>query len=387
MFSGVLLFDLSAAYDVLDIEILLKKASNYGLDHTSQAWLKSYLTNRSQAVKVGTFIAEPVSLPCGIPQGSSISCLLFIIYIADIGKWTDISIQGFADDTLIFCQGKSAREVISILKTEAEKILQYFASNELVANPTKTAFLLLCPSAHRRDCEQVRVGDAIISESKSEKVLGVQITSSLSWKKHTEQVLSRMTSGIYSLKRLQPLLCTKHLKMIADGLVMAHARYCAPVYLSEKIRLTNDAPLSLELKRLQVKQNSLLRTLLKIKKIEHVKIADMLQESQWLSINQMACYTTLIEAWKSHKITGVYPNTQTRADSRTLRSDTLQLLRTNGKNPESFLGKASKLLDMASQRLRSTNLLKVAKMEAMTLCKDNANLNLVYCNTYPYHTI
>ncbi len=108
LFSGVLLFDLSTAYDVLDADILLKKVELYGLDQTKVAWLRSYLSERFQAVKVGSFIATPLPLPCGIPQGSAFFCLLFIIHVADIREWTQITLQGYADDTLSYCHGTSA---------------------------------------------------------------------------------------------------------------------------------------------------------------------------------------------------------------------------------------------------------------------------------------
>ena len=74
------------------------------------------------------------------------------------------------------------------------------------------------------------------------------------------------------------LLSPKHLRMVSDGLVMAHAQYCAPVYLPEKIKLTNDAPQNQKLRQIQVKQNSLLRILLNSKRSDHVKIVDMLQK-------------------------------------------------------------------------------------------------------------
>ena len=77
----------------------------------------------------------------------------------------------------------------------------------------------------------------------------------------------------------------------------------------------------------------------------------------------------MIESWKSVHITGVFPINQTRQSQRTLRSDTQSVLRTNEKIPDSFLAKAAKLWKMASHRFRTTNLLKVAKMEAMTIAK------------------
>ena len=369
LYSGVLIFDLSAAYDVLDIKILLKKAALYGLDRTALAWLESYLTGRSQAVKVGTFIAEPAPLECGIPQGSSCSCLLFIIYVSDIAEWTSIGTQGFADDTLIFCHGANPSEVIKQLQDEAIRILTYFTSNELVANPTKTAFLMIRPTRKQDDCHEVRVGEALIKESSTEKVLGVQVSNSLKWKTHMEQVRAKMSRGIYTVKRLRPLLGDKQLRMVADGLVMSHVRYCAPVYLSEKVRLSSEDPVNQDLKQLQTKQNDMLRVLLRKKRIDHASAADMLESTRSLSINQMTSYTMLIETWKSINITKIFPFNQTCTSKRVLRSNTTQLLRSDTASSEPFTSKAIRLWTMTSPRFKTTNLLKIARIEALALAK------------------
>ena len=239
-----------------------------------------------------------------------------------------------------------------------------------MANPSKTAFILVRPTKSKEDVAKVRVGESTIEESENEKVLGVTLSRSLDWKKHFEKVKEKMSKGIFTLKRLQETMGETHLKMLAEGLVMSQARYCSPVYLSGRVRLNNSDTHNQELKKLQMLQNNMLRTVLKIKRRDHIKIEDMLRKVNCLSVNQMACYSILIETWKSIHITGILPSSSTRQDTRTLRSDSLQVLRTTAKCPDSFLQKASKLWEMTSQRFRTTNLLKIAKLEAMTVAKN-----------------
>ena len=91
--------DLSAAFDTLSKEIFCKKLRIYGFDKTSTDWFKSYLTDRSQCVMVGSHISSEIKLTVGSPQGAILSPTIFIVLISDIELWTDAAICGYADDT------------------------------------------------------------------------------------------------------------------------------------------------------------------------------------------------------------------------------------------------------------------------------------------------
>ena len=204
MFTGCLLYDLSAAYDTISPDLLVKKASIYGFDETAVKWLTSFTTGRSQAVRIGNYTSEYRDLDCGVPQGSPLSCVLFLMYVQDLPLWVKGGhIQGYADDTMHFVSAKTQEGVIKELENGATNILSYFASNELVANPTKTAFLLFRPTKSIGSEQIITVGNAKIQESTSERVLGVQVQRTLEWDDHISKVLSKINYGLSVLRQLQ----------------------------------------------------------------------------------------------------------------------------------------------------------------------------------------
>ena len=196
------MYDLSAAYDTISPKILIEKAEHYGFDKTSISWLTSFTTGRSQAVKMGTKISELQDLVSGIPQGSPLSCVLFLIYVQDLPAWINEGhIQGYADDTLHFLSANTPEEVIEKLETGSKEILTYFASNELVANSTKTYFIMptkLCGGEFT-----VNIDRDVIRESKSERILGFQVQKSLEWQEHIKKSSPKQTRAWLLLDRLQ----------------------------------------------------------------------------------------------------------------------------------------------------------------------------------------
>jgi hypothetical protein len=132
--QGVVCFDLSAAYDTVKPEILLEKARILGFDKIALAWLTSYVIGRKQAVKIGNYMTQPINLECGIPQGSCCSCLLFILYVGDFELWTSASHSIYADDMMISASENNPEKVIGLLQKEAEGLLEFFASKDLICN-------------------------------------------------------------------------------------------------------------------------------------------------------------------------------------------------------------------------------------------------------------
>ena len=142
--TGILLWDLSAAYDTLSPSLLCEKLRIYGFDQLACKWFTSFLTGRKQRVRIGRAMSSPKVLESGVPQGGILSPIIFTIYGADLEEWIKKSIIfSYADDTSSSSSGKTVEEVREKMEEDAEEILKIMASNGLVANPSKTMLILM----------------------------------------------------------------------------------------------------------------------------------------------------------------------------------------------------------------------------------------------------
>ena len=134
LITGILLWDLSAAFDTLNADIFVAKLKIYGFDEKSCAWFNSFLTGRSQQVKIGRTLSSKKALSSGVPQGGILSPIIFVIYGADMELWLKHSNAfTYADDTSSSVTGKSIDEVKRKLEEDADAVLNYMASNGLMA--------------------------------------------------------------------------------------------------------------------------------------------------------------------------------------------------------------------------------------------------------------
>ena len=139
-----LFLDCSKAFDTVNFEILLSKLDKYGVRGTQHDWFKSYLTNRKQYVRMGKSDSDMLTMTCGVPQGSTLGPLLFLIYINDMPNCSNkLQFRLFADDTNVFYSNSSIDEVESVMNIEIEKLFRYRATNKLSVNLKKTNFMLI----------------------------------------------------------------------------------------------------------------------------------------------------------------------------------------------------------------------------------------------------
>ena len=144
MLNGVVFIDLKKAFDTIDHEIVLLKLSNYGVDSTSLKLFESYLTNRSQKCMVNGELSNSSPLTCGIPQGSSLGPLLFLIYINDLPNCLDMAQpRMFADDTSVSYASDSLDEIQNVINSELKNLNSWLIANRLSLNITKTEFMII----------------------------------------------------------------------------------------------------------------------------------------------------------------------------------------------------------------------------------------------------
>ena len=191
------------------------------------------------------------------------------------------------------------------------------------------------------------------------------ISKDMKWTKQAEKIRGECPYRLSILRRLSRFLSSQQIKAIAEGMIMSRLRYCLPVWATEYTRLTSSDPQSKITHDLQVLQNEMLRAITKNKKRDHVKITDMLEAMQMLSINQLIAYGTLMETWKARMFRIPHLSSlleHKQGGDRRLRSDSAGVLRATVDEP--FALTAEKLWNMSSERFKNTNLTSVAKIEA-----------------------
>ena len=141
--SGVFL-DFSKAFDIVNHEILLNQLESYGIRGLPFKFFNSYLTNRQQYVKLGNFESPNQTMICGIPQGSTLGPLLFLIYINDLPNCSEkLTFKIFADDTNVFASARDFKSLETLMNSELEKVKEWCDVNKLSINMSKTNFMIM----------------------------------------------------------------------------------------------------------------------------------------------------------------------------------------------------------------------------------------------------
>jgi hypothetical protein len=194
---GVFL-DFSKAFDTVDHNILLNKLSKYGIRGRAQDILTDYLNNRKQYVSFNGVKSEILEVHSGVPQGSILGPLLFLLYINDISQVSEhVFPILFADDSSVFIKGNDAIEMANILNNELAKLFEWVNSNKLSLNIQKTNFMLFRP----RKCKVctipvIRIDKSIIKQVRDMKFLGLILDENLSWEKHVTHIKKKISKGI-----------------------------------------------------------------------------------------------------------------------------------------------------------------------------------------------
>ena len=261
--------DLQKAFDAVNHELLLSKLYNYGIRGIVHKWFCSYITNRQQFTCVAGARSSSVSITSGVPQGSVLGPLLFLIYVNDIGNAVPNEIINlFADDTNLFV----FRESFSIVNQKANECLNelymWFIANKLSLNLTKTCYMVFKTKCD--DNVELFCGQRVIQKVDKCHYLGVVIDNELKWTLHIEQLyckLIKFTRIFYKLRTKLPERILKQLyfafvhSRIMFGIKL-YASTCS-IYIDKLIKLNNklirilqNRPLLVSTRELYLKSNT-----------------------------------------------------------------------------------------------------------------------------------
>lgn len=220
--------DLSKAFDTIDHHILLDKLSYYGIRGKALEWFRSYLSDRSQYVNYTNVKSESLDIVCGVPQGSILGPLLFIIYTNDLPfVLSNSKCILFADDTTLYTSAEGMSELRQLMESDLNILSDWFCANKLSLNVQKTNFLIFksknCKCHNHPDTLQL--GNQIIHRLHSTKFLGIFIDDKLDWTDHIQHVVKKVASGVYALNAAKNILNVASLKTLYYSLVHPYLNY------------------------------------------------------------------------------------------------------------------------------------------------------------------
>ena len=218
--------DFAKAFDTVNHQILLNKLHYYGIRGHSLKWFESYLSNRKQCVNLGKTNSDIGTITCGVPQGSILGPLLFLLYINDITKCSNIlKFFLFADDTCLSYTFDENSNAELTLNEELEKIADWLITNKLSLNVEKSSYLIFSLKK-KRDKLALTIKNEILQEKEHTKYLGIIIDRKLNWNEQLNQIKLRLHKGIGILYRVRDCVSKATLRSLYFAFVQSNINYC-----------------------------------------------------------------------------------------------------------------------------------------------------------------
>ena len=200
--------DLSKAFDTVDHKILLHKLYNSGFRGKIWNFLQSYLSGRRQCTKVGQNVSKLCQVSCGIPQGSVLGPLLFLVYVNDLPNASYFDTTLFADDTNLHLSNKNLNQLQIDVNNELKKIDYWMKINKLSINYSKINYMIICRNPTYVNNFSIVINGINIKRTNSIRYLGVIIDEKLCWDKHIFSICSKLSQVcgiIFKLRHYVPL--------------------------------------------------------------------------------------------------------------------------------------------------------------------------------------
>ena len=326
---GTLLLDLSAGFDIIEHELLLDKLKLYKFDENTVAWFRSYLKDRLQCVQVESAFSPFLKVKWGVPQGSILGPLLFLIFINELPSIIENLVENdnnnasdsnkatiivYADDNTPMQSARTQSDLKEMLQLKADVIIQWFKKSEMIVSGDKTKLLVVGTGAAKHALGGgeivLQVDGDNIRESSSEKVLGVVINDVATWKHHfygddnNLGLLKELSKRLGILRKLSNFLPQRKLRTVVNGLFTSKMLYCITAWsgvwgIQGGLDETERRAISMtkaDMRKVQTLQNKAMRIL--TKHDFRTPTLQLLEDAKMLSVNQLAAYSMELQVFK-----------------------------------------------------------------------------------------
>ena len=387
--SATLLLDLKAGFDVIEHSVLISKLKEYGLEDITLSWFESYLGNRSQSVQIESAISESRPVPWGVPQGSILGPLLFIVYINELPQVVkteenDSKIIIYADDNSPTTSHSDPSELLRVIQTSGSKVTDWFTRNGMVCSGEKTKLLVSGTRARRQlqihTTPKVEVCGDSIEESRSEKLLGVIVNSDITWKNHLfgndddDGLLKALSKRVGMLIQLRKHLPNDKFRQAVSALFSSKLCYCITVWggvwnlpgdLNDNTRY-NTSITKEAMRKLQVVQNKCMRMMTGLDRSTPTKT--LLKHSNLLSVHQTVAHHSAVQVYNVlkheapvHHYQRLFPQLVHDVNRRSATNLTTSVDFSNALGRSSFFYQSSKIWNAIPASIKTAETLQTFK--------------------------
>ena len=232
---GILLTDLSKAFDCLSHELLLAKLHAYGFSISALRLIYSYLANRKQRTKINMSYSSWEEILFGVPQGSILGPLLFNIFLCDMFfELSQTDFASYADDNTPYAEADNIDEVITILENDSIQLFKWFSDNQMKANKDKCHLVI-----SNNEKVSMKIDNIELENTSSEKLLGITIDSKLNFKEHLEGIIKKASRKVNVLSRITPYMNLTKRKLLMNSFFTSQFNYCPLVWMCHNRTINN----------------------------------------------------------------------------------------------------------------------------------------------------
>jgi hypothetical protein len=270
--------------------VLLSKLNYHGITGNEWNWFLNYLSNRQQCTVIDNIQSDLLPVTVGVPQGSILGPLLFIIFINDLPDvLVDSRVALYADDTAIMYKSKSRSDIEDVLNRELARVAEWMHVNRLTVNASTTKVMLFGSHQRLKSTDlDIRLRQEKLELVYVFKYLGMWFDPQLKWTMHIDKMSSKISQKIGIIKRLRQYIDQNTINMLYNAIVLPIIDYCCPIWASAANKLVN---------KIQILQNNAARITLGCK-VREKHVDEIYKELKWMNVRERANYFKSILMYK-----------------------------------------------------------------------------------------